>query len=112
MENSTDTIGNRTRDLPACNAVIAFLYFTQSRKKNQLYALIVDRDSSVDIATAYGLDGPGIESRGGGENFRTCPDRPWGPPSLIYNDNRVFPGDKNGRSVALTTHPPPPSAEV
>jgi len=31
--------------------------------------------SVVDIATAYGLDGPGIESRWG-EIFRTCPDRP------------------------------------
>ena len=31
--------------------------------------------SSVGIATAYGLDGPGIESRWG-EIFRTCPDRP------------------------------------
>jgi hypothetical protein len=36
------------------------------------------RDSSVGTATRYGLDGPGIESRweGGGEIFRTCPDRP------------------------------------
>jgi hypothetical protein len=40
----------------------------------------------------YGLDGPGIESCGG-EIFRTCPDRPWGPPSLLYNGYRVFPGD-------------------
>jgi hypothetical protein len=31
--------------------------------------------SVVHIATAYGLDGPGIESRCG-EIFRTCPDRP------------------------------------
>jgi len=31
--------------------------------------------SSVGIATAYGLDGPGIESRWG-EIFRTSPDRP------------------------------------
>jgi len=30
--------------------------------------------SVVGIATAYGLDGPGIESRWG-EIFRTCPDR-------------------------------------
>jgi len=22
---------------------------------------------------------------GGGEIFRTCPDWPWGPPSLLYN---------------------------
>ena len=27
---------------------------------------------------------------GGGEIFRTCPDRPWGPPSLLYNGYRVF----------------------
>jgi len=30
----------------------------------------------------------------GGEIFRTCPDRPWGPPSLLYNGYRVFPVDK------------------
>jgi len=29
---------------------------------------------------------------GGGEIFRICPDRPWGPPSLLYNGYRVFPG--------------------
>jgi hypothetical protein len=31
---------------------------------------------------------------GGGEIFRTCPDRPWGPPNLLYNGYRVFPGGK------------------
>jgi len=31
--------------------------------------------SVVGIATAYGLDGPEIESRWG-EIFHTCPDRP------------------------------------
>ena len=31
--------------------------------------------SVVGIATAYWLEGPGIESRWG-EIFRTCPDRP------------------------------------
>jgi len=50
-------------------------------------------DSSVGVATRYGLDGPGIESRWS-EIFRTCPDRPWGPPSLLYNGYRVFLGDK------------------
>ena len=54
----------------------------------------VGRDSSVDIATDYGLEGPGIESRWGGEIFRTCPDRPWGPLNLLYNVYQVFPGDK------------------
>jgi len=31
---------------------------------------------------------------GGGEIFRTCPGRPWGPPSFLYNGYRVFPEDK------------------
>ena len=38
--------------------------------------------SSVSIVTDYGLDGPGIESRGGAR-FSARPDRPWGPPSLL-----------------------------
>ena len=49
---------------------------------------------AVGIATGYGLDGPGIESRWEGDIFRTCPDQPWGPPSLLYNWYRVFPGGK------------------
>ena len=35
----------------------------------------------MDEATDYGLDGPGIESRWGGEIFLTTPDRLWGPPA-------------------------------
>jgi len=47
---------------------------------------------------------------GGGEIFCTHPDRPWGPPSLLYNGYRVFPrGKRPGHSV---DHPPPSSAEV
>ena len=30
----------------------------------------------------------------GGEIFRTCPDRLWGPPNLLYNGYRVFLGGK------------------
>ena len=46
----------------------------------------------------------------GGEIFRTCPDRPWGPPSLLYNGYRVFPGGKErpGRDA----DPSPPSSAV
>jgi hypothetical protein len=54
----------------------------------------VDRDTSVGIATRYGLDGPGMESRRGGEIFRNRPDWPWRPPSFLYNGYRVFPGVK------------------
>jgi hypothetical protein len=67
------------------------------------------RDSVVGIATRYGLEGPGIESRWG-EIFRTYPDRLRGPPSLLYNGHRAFPGGKGSRSVMLTT--PPSSTEV
>ena len=42
---------------------------------------------------------------GGGEIFRTCPDGPWGPPSLLYNGYRVFPGSRVGRGGTLTTQP-------
>ena len=66
--------------------------------------------SSVGIATGYGLDASGIESRVGGEIFCICPDRPWGPPSLMYNGYRVFPGGKErpGRDA----DPSPPSSAV
>ena len=59
-------------------------------------------DSVVDIPTWCGLDGQGIESSwGGGEVFRTRPDRPWSPPNLLYSGYRVsIPGVKRpGRGV-------------
>ena len=54
----------------------------------------VGRDNSVGIATRYGLNGPGIQSRWWGEIFRTRPDLPWGPLRLLYNGYRVFSGGK------------------
>jgi len=59
----------------------------------QSYPLFEGRDSSVGIATRYGLDGPG-SNPSGGEGFRIRPDWPWGPPSLLYSRYRVFPGGK------------------
>jgi hypothetical protein len=53
----------------------------------------VDRDSGAGIATRYGLDGPGIESRWG-KIFLTRPDRPWNPTNLLYNGYGDFPGSK------------------
>ena len=41
----------------------------------------------------------------GGEIFRTCPDRPWGPPSLLYSGYRFFPGGKE-RPGRDTDHSP------
>jgi hypothetical protein len=48
---------------------------------------------------------------GGGEIIRTCPDRPWGPPSLLYNGYRVFLGGKV-RPGRAADHSPPSSAVV
>jgi len=47
----------------------------------------------VQCKSGYGLDGPG-SNPGGGEIFCARPDRSWGPPSLLYNRYRVFPGGK------------------
>ena len=47
------------------------------------------RNTAVDIATRYGMDGPGFEPRWGWRDFRTRPDRSPGPPSLLYNGYRV-----------------------
>jgi len=66
--------------------------------------------SSVDIATDSGLDGSG-SNPGGDEISRTCPDRPWGPPSLLYNGYRVFPGGKV-RPGRAADHSSPSSVAV
>ena len=45
------------------------------------------------------------------KRFSASPDRPWGPPSLLYNGYRIFHGGKvwPGRAA---DHSPPSSAEV
>ena len=63
---------------------------------------------SVGIATDYGMDGPG-SNPGGDEIF--CPsDRPWGPPSLLYNGYRVFHGGKLRPGRAADQSPPSSAA--
>jgi hypothetical protein len=65
------------------------------------YCKYVSRDSSVGIATRYG-------SNPGGEGiFRARPDRPWDPPSLLYNEYWVFPG---GKAAGAWRWPPTPSS--
>jgi len=65
--------------------------------------------SSVGIATDYGLEGP--ESNPGEDEIYR-PSRPaWGPPRLLYNGYRVFPGGKVRPGLAAD-HSPPSSAAV
>jgi hypothetical protein len=67
------------------------------------------RDNSVGIATGYWLMVRG-SNPGGGRDFRTRPDRPWGPPSILYNGYWVFPGVKQPGRDAY--HPPLSSVKV
>ena len=61
---------------------------------DELTLSMAGRDSSVGMATRYGLDGPDIESQWGVEIFHTRSHRPWGSPSLLYKGYSVFPGEK------------------
>jgi hypothetical protein len=72
---------------------------------------LVGPGSSAGIGTGYGLDGPWIESRWGPDFPHLNPDRPWGPPYLLYNGYRVFPGGRK-RPVRDADPSPSSSAEV
>ena len=53
-----------------------------------LYTVVSQVVQSVQrLATGWTVLG---SNPGGGEIFRTCPDRPWDPPRLLYNGYRVF----------------------
>ena len=59
---------------------------------------------SVGIATDYGLDGPGIETRWGGFSAHVQTG-PGAHPASCTIGTGSFPGVKYGRGVLLTTHP-------
>ena len=71
---------------------------------------VVGHNSSVGIATGYGMDGPGIESRWEARFSAPVQTGPGAPPNLLYNGYRVFPWDKDrpGRD----TDPSPTSSAV
>jgi hypothetical protein len=70
----------------------------------------VDWDSSVGIATRYGLDDPGIESWWGRDFSVLVQTGPAGQPASYSLDTGYFWGVKRtGRRV---DYPPPSSAEV
>ena len=61
-------------------------------------------DSSVGVATDYGLDVPRIESRWG-RDFPPVQTGPGAHPGSCTMGTGSFPGVKCGRGVALTTYP-------
>ena len=94
--------------------ILILCTYADSQQKHKVilqapYGNNVDRvvQSVQQLATGWTVRG---SNPGGGEIFRICPDRPWGPPSLLYNVYRVFPGVKEqpGRDA----DPSPPSNAV
>ena len=59
----------------------------------------------VDIATAYGLDGPGIESRWGVRFSAPVQTGLEAHPASCTMDTESFPGVRCGRGLTLTPHP-------
>jgi hypothetical protein len=75
-------------------------YTCVSRCSSLSFNLEGGPNSSVSIATGYGLDGPGIESRWGRDFSHLS--RPTLGPTM---GTGYFPGVKSGRGVTLTPHP-------
>jgi hypothetical protein len=65
----------------------------------------VGSGSSVGIATGYGLDGPGIESRWGARFFAPVQTGPGAHPASCTMGTGSFPRVESGRGVTLTPHP-------
>ena len=63
------------------------------------------RDSSVGIATRYGLDGPGFESRWEARFSAPVQTGTGAYPAYCTMGTGSFPGGKAAGDVALTTHP-------
>jgi len=73
-------------------------------------AYYVGRDSSVGIATRYGLDGTGIESRLGARFSAPVQTGPGSQQASYTIRTGSFPGVKQPEPGV--DHPPPSSAEV
>ena len=69
------------------------------------FCFICGPGSSVGIATGYGLDGPGIESRWGARFSAPVQTGLGAHPASCTMGTGSFPGVMSGRGVTLTTHP-------
>ena len=61
--------------------------------------------SVLGIATGYGLDGPGIESRCEARFSAPFQTGPWAHPASCTMGTGFFPRVKSGRGVTLNPHP-------
>ena len=80
---------------------MSHLIFHHHRPFTLLWAGVAQ--SVQRLATSWTVRGSNPDR---GEIFRTCPDRPWGPPSLLYNGYRAFPGGKERPGIDADPSPP------
>ena len=71
----------------------------------KIYSILILSKSVVSIETAYGLDGPGIESRWGARFSAPVQTGPEADPASCTMGTGSFPGVSCGRGVTLTPHP-------
>jgi len=71
----------------------------------EIVTMILSGDLRLNKSINKGITNRKWSNSGGREIFRTCPDRPWGPRSLLYNGYGVFPGGKEwpGRDADPST---------
>ena len=74
------------------------MYLSETKQK------ILGPGSSVGIATGYGLDGPGIESRWGARFLASVQTDPGAHPASCTMGTGSFLEVKSGRGVTLTPH--------
>ena len=87
-----------------------YTVLTKKLTLKKLVVIIGGRDSSVGIATRYGLGGSGIKSPWGTRFSATFQTGPGTHPASYTRGTGSFPGVK--RSGRGADHPPPTSAEV
>ena len=86
------------------------MVFNNTLNNVQLHLYFGGSDSSVGIATRYGLDGPGIESRWGARFSAPVQTDPGAHPTSCTMGTGFFSGVKRpGRGV---DHPPPSSVPM
>jgi hypothetical protein len=96
------------RDGVYCAVRSEFLYIIHFFKLLRIFqstpVLISGQVSSVGIATVYGLDGTGIESRWGARFSAPVQTSPGAHPASCTMRTGSFPGVNSGRGVTLNPH--------
>jgi hypothetical protein len=90
------------RCVPLSEIAITLLLYNSPVSPHVLHFMVhLNGDASIvllqELATSWTVRG---SNTGGGEIFSTRPDRPWGPPNLLYNAYQVIPWvNRPGRGV-------------